>query len=186
MLAGVGANALRAQLRQWQTAQRNVLMAGVWGGATLAMRVSVVSPMFWLRVDKQPSEQANSRSKGQKRSGLCWASGGVAGWQAGQEEWQRDWKFWQVVFSAGCGSLCQAPDARKHENRGVRTLCQEDRVLPGVLDTRFISSWNRGKYVMPPKPEDSSKVRLLEEAEAPRPAKLVIVNPSLASGTGTA
>lgn len=89
MLAGVGANALRAQLRQWQTAQRNVLMAGVWGGATLAMRVSVVSPMFWLRVDKQPSEQANSRSKGQKRSGLCsgqWGRGRVAGRPGGVAE----------------------------------------------------------------------------------------------------
>lgn len=66
---------------------------------------------------------------------------------------------------------------------GVRTLCQEDRVLPGVVD---ISSWNQGKYVMPPKPEDSSKVSLLEETEAPSPAKLVIANLSLASGTGIA
>lgn len=66
---------------------------------------------------------------------------------------------------------------------GVRTLCQEDRVLPGVVDTHFISSWNQGKYVMPPKPEDSSKVSLLEKTEAPNPSKLVIVNLSLASGT---
>lgn len=115
---------VRAQLRQRQTACRNVLLARVWGGATLASHVCFCwQPSVLLRVDKQQSEQATSWDRGQKRSGAvlrpvgAWPAGRLAG-RSGRGTGSSG----KVVFSAGCGSLCQAPDARKHENRSEDTM----------------------------------------------------------------
>lgn len=145
-------------------------------------------PNVLLPVDKQQSKQANRPSRGQKKSeraGGALASRGVA--QGGRlARSGRGTGSSGRLFSQLGVAACAKHLMPVNMKTGVRTLCQEDGVLPGLLDIGFISSWNHGKYVVPPKPEDSSKVSLLEEAEAPSPARLVIANPSLPSGTGVA
>lgn len=137
-------------------------------------------PNVLLCVDKQQFEQANSQSRGQQRKGRRSGQWGRVR-RSGRGTGHSGRLFSQLGVAACAKHLMPV-----NMKTGVRTLCQEDRVLPGVLAARFISSWNQGKYVMPPKPENSSKVSFLEEAEAPSSARLVIVNPSLASGTGLA
>lgn len=136
MLAGVGANVCAHPASTAANSSQECVDGGVWGGAAaIAMCVSAGSPMFCSVLINSLSKQIAGVGDN-REAGSAPASGGVSGWQAGQEEWHRDWKFGQVVFSAGCGSLCQAPDACKHENRSEDTV-----------SGRLCSSWG-GRHTL--------------------------------------
>lgn len=142
----------------------------------MAMCVSAGSQMFWSCVDKQQFVQASGGSSGDKREG-----GGHTGQRrrvlvavTARRSAQRDWKYWQVVFSAGCGCLCQAPDACKHKNRSGDTLSGRRCSSWGVSRT-FHQHLKQGEHVMLPRFKDVSKVSFLGETEAPSPARLLIV-----------
>lgn len=173
VLAGVGAQVCAPPLRQRQTARGSVLTARAWDGGTVCAVscFSAGSQMLWsVLINSSLSKQVAAPGAGTKAKRPGGRCSGPRGRVRVAVPARRDTGtgstgrlFSQLGVAARAKHLMPV-----NTKTGVGTLCQEDGVLPRGCQLHVSSTagaW--ANTSMPPRPEDSSKVSSLEEAEAP-------------------